>query len=193
MNEITILPVNSTLGCLNSLIMAEILILLGKIPNFVLGNFTSFFSASHLYMFHRKLRFSLGEAQSICQCIEHACIWYIYIYTHAYKYGQTHIYICTPIYTLHCICICICVYVYIYISLSLSSSTVYICIWFPLVSHHTPMVCNPSPRLWTAYRHELKQLPPRWLPGTGCAMPVCPGYGWHGMGCWWWGGRWDSI
>ena len=110
---------------------------------------------------------------------------YICIHTRIQIWSNTHIHLHTHIY--------IALYIYIYISLPLSSSTVYICIWFPLVSHHIPMVCSPSPRLWTAYRHELKRLPPRWLPGTGCAMPVCPGYGWHGMGCWWWGGRWDSI
>ena len=138
MNEITILPVNSTLGCLNSLIMAEILILLGKIPNFVLGNFTSFFSASHLYMFHRKLRFSLGEAQSICQCIEHACIWCIYIYIHTHTNMVKHTYTSAHPY-IHCI-VYVSVYVYmciyIYISLSLSLLLLFIYAygfhWFPI-------------------------------------------------------------
>ena len=128
MNEITILPVNSTLGCLNSLIMAEILILLGKIPNFVLGNFTSFFSASHLYMFHRKLRFSLGEAQSICQCIEHACIWCIYIHTHTnmvkHTYTSAHPYI-------HCI---VYVSVYVYMCIYISLSLFFYCLYMHMVS-----------------------------------------------------------
>ena len=136
MNEITILPVNSTLGCLNSLIMAEILILLGKIPNFVLGNFTSFFSASHLYMFHRKLRFSLGEAQSICQCIEHACIWCIYIYTRIQIWSNTHIHLHTHIYIALYMYLYMCICVYIYISLSLSLLLLFIYAygfhWFPI-------------------------------------------------------------
>ena len=132
-------------------------------------------------MFHRKLRFSLGEAQSICQCVEHACIWciYIYIYTHTnmvkHTYTSAHPYI-------HCI-VYVSVYVYIYISLSLS--LFFYCLYMHMVSigfpSHSDGFFSPSPRLWTAYRHELKRLPPRWLPGTGCAMPVCPGYGWHGM------------